>query len=183
MRRHFRPLSRPAMSTPSRPRQIDQARTKRRMIIRPTLLASLLLCFGSAFAQSVDKEPAAVVELGGVADDSLKGGALSFGPAVAIEITPIENWLELEAGVTPLFGPHSTEWQTDLLFKKPWTLSRKAEFMLGVGPEWIHARSSGATTNAIAVEVAPDFMFWPSAKRHRLGWYIEPSYDYSFGRG
>jgi hypothetical protein len=25
-------------------------------------------------------------------------------------------------------------------------------------------------------------MFWPSA-RHRVGWYLEPSYDYSFGRG
>ena len=105
---------------------------------KPVLIASLFLCAGSAFAQSVDKEPAAVVELGGAADWNVKDGGSSFGPTVAVEVTPIENWLELEAGVTPLFTRHSTEWDTDLLFKKPWTLSKKAEFMLGVGPEWVH---------------------------------------------
>jgi hypothetical protein len=32
--------------------------------IKPVLMASLFLCAGNAFAQSVDKEPVAVVELG-----------------------------------------------------------------------------------------------------------------------
>jgi hypothetical protein len=146
------------------------------------LLALWLLCCENTFAQSDHKEPAAVIELGGVPAWSLKDGTSSFGPTVAIEVTPVENWLELEAGTTPLFTRHSTEWGTDLLFKKPWTLSQKAEFMLGVGPEWIHRRENGVTTNSLGVEVAPDFMFWRSA-RHRLGWYIEPSYDYDFGRG
>jgi hypothetical protein len=27
-----------------------------------------------------------------------------------------------------------------------------------------------------------DFMLWPSA-RHKFGWYLEPGFDYSFGRG
>jgi hypothetical protein len=55
--------------------------------------------------------------------------------------------------------------------------------MAGVGPEWIHARQFGmVTTNSIGAEAVADFMFWPSAK-HRFGWYVEPSYDYSFGRG
>ena len=49
--------------------------------------------------------------------------------------TPIENWLELEAGVLPFYSRNSTEWDTDLLFKKPWTLSPTAEFMFGIGPE------------------------------------------------
>jgi hypothetical protein len=31
-------------------------------------------------------------------------------------------------------------------------------------------------------EVVLDFMFWPSAK-HKFGWYLEPGYDYNFGRG
>jgi hypothetical protein len=145
-------------------------------------IASFLLCSGNAFAQSADKEPAAVVELGGAAGWSLKDAGSSFGPAVAVEVTPIENWLELEAGVAPLFGRHSTEWDTDLLFKKPWTLSRKAEFMFGAGPEWIRTSANGVTTNSVGGEVALDFMFWPSAK-HRFGWYLEPSYDYDFGRG
>jgi hypothetical protein len=149
---------------------------------KSVLIASLLFCSGSAFAQSADKEPAAIVELGGAGGWSLKSSGSSFGPDIAIEVTPIENWLEIEAGVTPLFGHHSTEWDTDLLFKKPWTLSRKAEVMFGVGPEWIHTIANRVTTNSIGGEVALDFMFWPSAK-HRFGWYLEPSYDYDFGRG
>jgi len=151
-------------------------------VTRTVLIASLFLCAGNAIGQSVDKEPAAVVELGGAADWNVKDGGSSFGPTVAVEVTPIENWLELEAGVTPLFTLHSTEWDTDLLFKKPWTLSKKAEFMLGVGPEWVHTTKNSMTTNSVSGEVVLDFMFWPSAK-HRFGWYLEPSYEYNFGRG
>ena len=145
-------------------------------------LASLFLCSGNTFGQPVDKEPAAVVELGGAAGWNLKDGGSSFGPTVAVEVTPIENWLELEAGVTPSFSRHSTEWDTDLLFKKPWSLSEKAEFMLGAGPEWVHTREHGMTTNSIGGGVVLDFMFWPAAK-HRFGWYLEPGYQYNFGRG
>lgn len=146
------------------------------------LIASLLLCAGNAFAQSAEKEPVAIAEFGGAGSWNVKDGGGSFGPTVAVEFTPIENWLELEVGATPLFARHSTEWGTDLLFKKPWTLSKKAEFMLGVGPEWVHARNRGVTTNSVSVEVAPDFMFWPSGK-HRFGWYLEPAYEYNFARG
>jgi hypothetical protein len=142
----------------------------------------MLLFLGSALAQAAEEEPAAIVELGGAAGWSLKDGGSSFGPGVAVEVTPIENWLELEAGTTPLFTRHSTEWDTDFLFKKPWTLSEKVEFMAGVGPEWIHTRAYGMSTNALGGEAILDFMFWPSA-RHRFGWYLEPGYDYSFGRG
>lgn len=114
------------------------------------LLVCLFLCSGRALAQSAEKESAAVLELGGAAAWSFKDSAASFGPSVAVEVTPIENWLELEAGVTPLFPRHSTEWGTDLLFKKPWTLSRKTEFMFGVGPEWIHSIHYGARSNSVA---------------------------------
>jgi hypothetical protein len=150
--------------------------------MRYLLIAYCLFSAGNAFAQSAEKKPVAIVELGGAGAWNVKGGGLSFGPTVAVEVTPIENWLELEAGVTRLSARHSTEWGTDLLFKKPWTLSKKAEFMLGVGPEWVHAWDRGVTTNSVSIEVAPDFMFWPSAKR-RFGWYLEPSYEYNFGRG
>ncbi|HUK32056.1 MAG TPA: hypothetical protein VLV89_13140, partial [Candidatus Acidoferrum sp.] len=132
--------------------------------------------------QSVEKEPVAIVELGGAANWNFKGGGSSFGPTVAVEVTPIEKWLELEAGVTPLFTLHSTEWDVDLLFKKPWTLSKKAEFMVGVGPEWVHLRKNGVSSNSLSGEAVLDFMFWPAAK-HRFGWYLEPSYEYNFGRG
>jgi hypothetical protein len=140
--------------------------------------------WGGASAQSLDKEPepAAIVELGGAASRTLGDGGSSAGATVAVEVTPIEKWLELEAGITSLFARHSTEWDADLLFKKPWTLSKKVEFMFGVGPEWIHSRQNGITDNSVAAEAVLDFMFWPSAKR-RFGWYLEPGYEYNFGRG
>jgi hypothetical protein len=150
--------------------------------IRYLLTACCLLSVGNACAQSADKDPVATMELGAAGSGNIKDAEESFGPTVAVEFTAIENWLEIEAGVTTLFTRHSTEWSTDLLFKKPWTLSKKAEFMLGVGPEWVHTRENGVTTNSVSVEVAPDFMLWPSGK-HRLGWYLEPAYEYNFGRG
>ncbi len=131
---------------------------------------------------SEDKDPAAILEIGASTSWNVTGGAASFAPNLAVETTPIEHWLELEAGVSPFFTRTSTEWDTDLLFKKPWTISRKAEFMLGVGPQWVHLRQNGRTTNSVAGEVAGDFMFWP-AHRHRFGWFLEPAYDYSFARG
>jgi hypothetical protein len=146
-------------------------------------LGSLFLCSEVASAQPVDKDPVAIVELGGAASRSLKDGGMSFGVDAAVEVTPIENWLELEAGVTPFFSRHhSTQWNTDLLFKKPWTLSRKAEIMAGVGPEWVHTREPGMKANSIAAEAVLDFMFWPGGK-HKFGWFLEPAYDYSFARG
>ena len=147
------------------------------------LLAPLFLCSEMAFAQSVDKDPVAIVELGGAAGWSLNNGGASFGADAAVEVTPIENWLELEAGVTPLFRRHhSTEWDTDLLFKKPWTLSKKAELMAGIGPEWVHTREAGMAANSIAGEAVLDFMFWPGRK-HKFGWFVEPAFDYNFARG
>ena len=85
------------------------------------LAASLLLCAENTAAQWVEeeKEHAAIIELGGAAFRNVTDGVSSFGPAGAVEVTPGKNWLELEFGTTALFRRHSTEWGTDLLFKKP----------------------------------------------------------------
>ena len=151
------------------------------MSVRINWSVSLLLLAATAAtaaaAQKVEKDPIAIVELGAATSWNVHGGAATFGPSLAAEVTPIENWLELEAGTTPFITRTSTEWDTDLLFKKPWTLSEKREFMIGVGPEWAHLRQNGAATDSLAVEFACDLMFWP-AKRHRFGWYLEPAYDH-----
>lgn len=147
------------------------------------VIAALLLAPASTVAQQADeKESIAVLEVGGAGAWSLKDTASGFGPTVAAEVTPVEHWLELEAGVTPLFSRRSTEWSADLLFKKPWSISKKVEFMAGAGPEWIHIRESGSSTNSVEAEAVLDFMFWPSRK-HRFGWYLEPTYEYKFGPG
>jgi len=160
---------------------------KQRFVTKTTdfgfLIAVGLLYAGNVAAQSdaADKE-IAVVELGAAASQSLKGGGFSGGPDAAVEFTPIEDKLEIETGASGLFNARSTEWDTDFLFKKPWTLSRKVEFMAGIGPEWIHTNENHISGNAVGAEAIGDFMFWASAK-HKFGWYLEPGYDYSFGRG
>ncbi|HTD41880.1 MAG TPA: hypothetical protein VK671_14725 [Mucilaginibacter sp.] len=126
------------------------------------------------------KEPVAIGELGGAASRDIKGGGTSWGYSLAVEVTPIEDWLELELGVSPTFGNHIKETDIDLLFKKPWTLSPKTEFMFGLGLAWNHANDLQAITNGVSGEIALDFMFWPAAK-HRFGWYFEPAYEYGFG--
>jgi hypothetical protein len=62
------------------------------------LIGSLFLCATFAIAQSAEKEPSVVVELGTTADRSFTEGQTSLGPTLAVEVTPIEKWLELEAG-------------------------------------------------------------------------------------
>jgi hypothetical protein len=148
----------------------------------------LLFSFTSVVGQNVskdslaEKDPTAIAEFGGAFSRDLKGGGSGFGYDVAVEMTPIEHWLELELGVSPTFGAHSREWDVDLLFKKPWTFSPGVEFMFGVGLVWTHTEEYSLTTNALGGEMAMDFMFWPFAK-HRFGWYLEPAYQYAFARG
>jgi hypothetical protein len=139
-------------------------------------LVAILLLFAEQ-GRAGEKEPSAIVEIGGTGEWSLPGGS-SLGPSAAIEFTPIEHWLEIEAGVAPLFGGGHTEWDTDLLFKKPFTLSDKVEFMVGAGPAWTFSREG----TKIAGEIALDFMYWPTPDR-KFGWFLEPSYSYSFSQG
>ena len=146
------------------------------------LTVALLLCAGTARAQEAEKEPRAIVEVGAAGEWAVKGAGSSYGPSLAVETTPIENWLEIEAGVTPLFSRGQTEWDVDLLFKKPFTLSKTVEFMAGVGPSWSHVVTHGRTQETAGAEAALDFMFWPWKSR-KIGWYFEPSYGYSFGPG
>ena len=47
---------------------------------KPILLAFSLLYAGNALAQGVEKEPVAIVELGGATDWSITEGGSSFGP-------------------------------------------------------------------------------------------------------
>jgi hypothetical protein len=145
--------------------------------MRLVWLIGALLLF-AANAQAEEKEPSTIVEIGGAGDWGLKDGGSSFGPMVAVEFTAIKDWLEIEAGASTRFGVGQTEWSTDLLFKKPLTLSDKVEFMVGVGPEWTFTREG----TKIAGEAALDFMFWPSRDR-KFGWFLEPSYSYSFNQG
>ena len=144
---------------------------------KAAVAAVFLTCAGTAHGADKEKEPSAILEIGGAGEWSLQNGGASVGPSIAVEVEPIKEWLELEAGFSPLLQKGSSpEWSTDLLFKKPFTLSNTVEFMIGAGPEWTYtdgaaksARNSGWTPWA-----------WPERK---LGWFSEPTYSYSFSKG
>jgi hypothetical protein len=123
-------------------------------------------------------EHAIVFELGAAGDWSRSEG-FHPGGTFAVEVTPIEHWLELEIGVTAIRSGRSTEVPVDVLFKKPWQISRTFEFMIGVGPELVHATGPDHGT-FWGIEGVLDFMFWP---RRNTGWYVEPGYEMTMRDG
>jgi hypothetical protein len=48
-----------------------------------------------------------------------------------VEFPVIKDWLEIEVGVSPLFRPGQTEWEGDLLFKKPWRSEQTSALLFG----------------------------------------------------
>ena len=150
-----------------------------RVLARGQALALLLF---ATTASAGDKGPLAVLELGATGEWGFNSASSGFGPTTAVEFTVIRNWLVIETGVTPLFSKGQTEWDTDLVFKKPFDLSPSVELEPGVGPVWIHSVGGGRTTDGIGAEAVLDFMFWPTTDR-KYGWFLEPSYTYSFARG
>ena len=79
------------------------------------LILAISAAAGAALAE--EKEPVAILELGGAGSWDVRGGA-SFGPSAAVEFEPIKNNLVMEAGLTPFFDNHGhADWNFDLLFR------------------------------------------------------------------
>src|SRR5579863_2111412 len=97
-------------------------------------IAALALLPGVAL-HAEEKEPAAVIELGGAAAWNMGGGGTSFGPSASIEFSPVKN-LSIEAGLSPLFSTGQADWDFDLVFRRPFDLSETVEFEPGIGPTW-----------------------------------------------
>ena len=127
--------------------------------------------------EDVDKDHSFVLEIGPAGEWSLNEPSSQFGGTVAVETTPVEQWLELESGFTALKAPDHTEVGFDLLFKKPYRLSHTAEFMFGLGPEVVHNFGGNDHTTSYDMEIILDFMFWPKTN---VGWYVEPGYSSTF---
>jgi len=125
------------------------------------------------------EDHAAVLEVGGVASVQLSDGSSHFGGSIAVEKTFVENWLELELGISATGGGGEKELAASLLLKKPWTFSPQFEFMIGVGPELVHSLQPNGVT-APGLVSGLDFMFWPN---RNIGWYVEPTYEIVFDHG
>ena len=114
------------------------------------VFALFLLAGIPAFA--AEDEPSAIIEIGGAGEWGVHHGDTAYGPSLAAETTPIPDVLEIEAGTTEFFPHGATEWDTDFLFKAPFTLSDTLEFMAGVGPEWAHTVTHGTSTDSFGAE-------------------------------
>jgi hypothetical protein len=122
-----------------------------------------------------EKEPIAVLELGGAGAWNMHG-EFGLGPSAALEFEPIKDSLVIEAGLAPLFDRSGhADWDFDLLFRRPFDLSKKVEFEPGIGPTWNAAGQVGA-------QVSFEFMIWTSEARE-FGWFIDPSYSVSLASG
>jgi hypothetical protein len=127
----------------------------------------------------VDEDHAVVFEIGAVVDWERGESEVHSGGTFAFEVTPVENRLELEIGITAVPADGGVEMPVDVLFKKPWRFSPQFEFMIGAGPEIVHAFGPDHGT-FWGVEAVLDFMFWP---RKNIGWYLEPGYEVTFRDG
>jgi hypothetical protein len=119
-----------------------------------------------------------VFEVGPAFDRDIKNRSTNYGAGLAVEVTPIENWLEIEAGAARLATAGRTELGFDVLFKKPFSLTQTAELMIGLGPEVTRTTGNGERVTSHAVEFALDLMVWPT--KH-VGWFVEPGYGVGCG--
>lgn len=103
----------------------------------------------------------------------------NYGVAAAIEFTPIENWFEIELGLTALNTSGRTALSGDLLLKKLFRLSPSAEFMIGLGPQVGRTFRGMKRGNSVALEGVLDLMVWST---NAAGFYLEPSDGYGLGK-
>jgi len=139
------------------------------------LALALLVSSGTASAE--EKEPLAVIGLGAAFERGSEAAQFSRGPSAAIEFSAIKDWLEIEVGGAKLFRRGHSEWEAEVVFRKPFDLSETTEFMVGIGPTWTFAKGEGTKPGTTFML---DFMFWSSPEK-KYGWFIEPSYSISKG--
>jgi len=135
------------------------------------------LCLAVVFATvgaaaQDDREHALVLKMGPAGEWPTNERA-NFGGTFAVEKSIIENWLEIEAGLTVLGTTGQTELSGDIIFKKPFRISPKFEFMVGVGPSIARPLNGENHSTTVSAAFTLDFMFWPTPN---LGWYLEPTW-------
>lgn len=155
----------------------------------PTTLAFGVLALSSVLLLSPsrasahepsDEEHVIVVEAGAAGEHELSDGGTYFGPALGMELEPIENWLEIELGASRFRETGATVWDFDLPLKKPFHLSDNLELMPGTGPTWEHTSQPGERAASWGAEAVVDLFFWHG---RRGGLFLEPAYSVAFADG
>ena len=141
---------------------------------RACAVAVFLVLAGAASAKDDDVERKFILEFGTAGEWPLTNETGNFGGTFAVEFEPIENWLEIEIGLTSLNTTGHSDLSGDLLFKKPFKITPSFEFMVGAGPSVSQTLNGPDRGTAVSAEFALDFMFWPTRD---VGWYFEPTYS------
>lgn len=145
----------------------------------PFAAAFLLAAPPEARADERPGERLAVLEMGAAGEHESSGGANLVGPAIGLEIEPIEDRLEIELGASMLRRGPSTTWDVDLPFKRPFRLSSRIEVMPGIGPTWEYTSERGEIASQWGAEVVLDVFIW---RTERYGWFVEPAYGMGLNR-
>lgn len=127
-----------------------------------------------AYDAGAELEHQVIVGLGGAVEVELPGRRTHGGGNLFLEVLVVENWLEMELGVSTLGADGGVEVPMVLLVKKPFHLHRRVELMVGLGPALVAYSGTPKDGAFFGFDVVADFMFWPS---HSVGFWVEPSYD------
>ena len=126
-------------------------------------------------SEEKEKGEGAVIEIGPTNEWVVRGGsAVNAGAAAGVEVSVIEDWLEMELAGAVLGTSGHSELSGSLIFKKPFRVSETTEFMIGAGPKYTKTFSGPDRGTANGAEVDLDFMFWP---RKSIGWYVQPDWS------
>jgi hypothetical protein len=144
------------------------------------VLGSLLVST-SARAQAPEPKEGAgghyVFGLGGAFDLELGERRVNAGGNAFFEFEAIEHWLEIEASVSVVKAAVGLELASGLTFKKPFSLCKGVELMVGVGPQVVQTLLRVPSATYFGLEGVLDFMFWP---HEHFGFWVAPSYDLVF---
>src|SRR5215469_10480453 len=151
-----------------------------RVVAVITVMLGVIASEGVALAQTAleQADHARVYSLGWTGDWSRDEGMRPGGATVGVEITPIENWLSIEASISAIYAAHHTEMPIEVAFRKPWQLTPQVELMAGVAPEVVRRFGPGAETFG-GVSFGAHVMVWP---RRNVGWLAESAYELVFPR-
>jgi hypothetical protein len=134
----------------------------------------------AATEEGAEQDHLVILELGASGEREISEHTSHVGPAVGLEIEPIENWLEIELGASTYRSQGARNWEIELPFKKPFGLPSTIEVMPGLGPTWTHTTQTGAQSSTWGAVAVIDLFVWHT---RRLGWFLEPSYGIALGNG
>jgi hypothetical protein len=124
-------------------------------------------------------EHATSIELGAAVERSITQKTLASGVTVAANLTAIEDLLEIEVGATWLNSSGHTEFDGDVLLKKPFRLSSTTELEIGLGPQVGRILRGNDRGNSVGMDFAVELESWPTKS---IGWFVGPDYGYGIGK-